>query len=429
MALAEQILDTELANHFGSKFGLLYAESVEYIDTLPTYALLRMRMALEELCNHLGSPVGSRLEERINALDFAGKITFAVKDLLHSTRIKCNAALHHSMEGVRQKEGEAPLPEGQLKGNAEKTRHYIIDALQQLFEKRPGGRRLTVTKAKHESQPAMKAMYLAATSNNAEDKYRAGQLCEAMATNWQRSETALIVSEDFAEHINYLRSLAAMHFRSANRLKPSIEAQFRYAVLVEQGLVDGEEKVEARAMIKASADSGLGEACDYHGALLWESNDFHGAKRYWEKAHQRGWPRACAQLTLLFESDKLGDPQLELALKFAKEGAEQEDPDSLYHYGRFFYEGLGVPEDKEKGEALISQAEAMWCGAARNYRLLNIENIADKLHETFLGFMKQMEEASAANKAAKTIRRQPLPGRNEPCHCESGKKYKKCCGQ
>jgi uncharacterized protein len=27
-----------------------------------------------------------------------------------------------------------------------------------------------------------------------------------------------------------------------------------------------------------------------------------------------------------------------------------------------------------------------------------------------------------------TVHRVPTPGRNDPCSCGSGKKYKKCCG-
>jgi preprotein translocase subunit SecA len=41
-----------------------------------------------------------------------------------------------------------------------------------------------------------------------------------------------------------------------------------------------------------------------------------------------------------------------------------------------------------------------------------------------------MEQASQAGKQDKTIRRrQPKVGRNDPCPCGSGKKYKKCCGR
>lgn len=428
MSSLEKILDTELAKRFGAKFGVLYADSVEYIDTLPTYALLRMRMALEVLCDQLGSTEASRLEQNINALCDAGTITFAVKDLFHKTRILCNAALHQPTEQAQQKEGVTSGALEQLTTHANKARDCIIDALQQLLAKGPESRSLIIHRAVHESQPAMKGIYLAATSNKAEDKYRAGLLCEAMATNWQRSETALIVSNEFAEHHKYLLSLAAMHFRSANRIKPTIEAQFRYAVLVEQGIVDVGEKAEALAMISASANSGMAEACDYHGALLWEREDFHGARLYWEKAHRLGWPRACANLSILFESDKLGKRQLERAFEYAKEGAEQGDPDGIFRYGRCLYEGIGVSEDKEKGLDLISQAEAMWCVSARNYRLMNIDRIAEKVAETMAAMWTAVEKEFSARSKGTTITRQPLPGRNEPCHCESGKKYKKCHG-
>ena len=325
--------------------------------------------------------------------------------------------------------GEAPLTESQLKGNAEKTRDYLIDALQQMYEKRPDGRRTTVLRVKQESQPAMAAMYQATTSYKSEDKYRAGQLCEAMAKNWQRSTTAIIVSEDFAEHLNYLRSLAAINFRSAYRISPTIDVQFRYAVLVEQDIVDGDKKSDALVMIKASADANHAEACDYHGALLWETEDFQGAQRYWQKAYKLGWPRACYLLSMLFESGKLGETNLDSAVAFAKEGAEQEDPDSLYQYGRFYYEGIGLQEDKAKGLELLSQAESMWCINARNYRLINIENIAEQISSFGLNFIKKLEEMQAAKKYEKTIRKLPQPGRNDPCPCGLGKKFKKCCGQ
>ena len=32
-------------------------------------------------------------------------------------------------------------------------------------------------------------------------------------------------------------------------------------------------------------------------------------------------------------------------------------------------------------------------------------------------------------KRSKTVRKEKEPGRNDPCPCGSGKKYKKCCGK
>ena len=31
-------------------------------------------------------------------------------------------------------------------------------------------------------------------------------------------------------------------------------------------------------------------------------------------------------------------------------------------------------------------------------------------------------------KRSKTVHKEKVPGRNDPCPCGSGKKYKKCCG-
>lgn len=40
-----------------------------------------------------------------------------------------------------------------------------------------------------------------------------------------------------------------------------------------------------------------------------------------------------------------------------------------------------------------------------------------------------VSEAAAAVEKAKPIRTGPKVGRNDPCPCGSGKKYKQCCGK
>jgi hypothetical protein len=37
-------------------------------------------------------------------------------------------------------------------------------------------------------------------------------------------------------------------------------------------------------------------------------------------------------------------------------------------------------------------------------------------------------EIEKAYKVSRTVRKEKAPGRNDPCPCGSGKKYKKCCG-
>jgi preprotein translocase subunit SecA len=39
------------------------------------------------------------------------------------------------------------------------------------------------------------------------------------------------------------------------------------------------------------------------------------------------------------------------------------------------------------------------------------------------------KELYLEEKKSKTVVKPPKPGRNDPCPCGSGKKYKKCCGR
>lgn len=41
---------------------------------------------------------------------------------------------------------------------------------------------------------------------------------------------------------------------------------------------------------------------------------------------------------------------------------------------------------------------------------------------------EQRQEIAKAHKKSKTVVKEKEPGRNDPCPCGSGKKYKKCCG-
>ncbi len=62
-------------------------------------------------------------------------------------------------------------------------------------------------------------------------------------------------------------------------------------------------------------------------------------------------------------------------------------------------------------------------------------NLTDTVHEQLSGYdhlAQDMAErqAAAAPQRPQTIRRDvPKVGRNDPCPCGSGKKYKKCCGK
>ena len=61
-----------------------------------------------------------------------------------------------------------------------------------------------------------------------------------------------------------------------------------------------------------------------------------------------------------------------------------------------------------------------------NEKKINTNNLSFK-HEKIDIFHNKQDETSSKNKSY--IRQQPKIGRNEPCFCKSGKKYKQCHGK
>lgn len=71
--------------------------------------------------------------------------------------------------------------------------------------------------------------------------------------------------------------------------------------------------------------------------------------------------------------------------------------------------------DKEKLYKEMVGAGADWL-----YELPEWDNLIEK---------ERRKELYKEQKLSTTIRKEKKVGRNEPCPCESGKKYKKCCGK
>ena len=66
-------------------------------------------------------------------------------------------------------------------------------------------------------------------------------------------------------------------------------------------------------------------------------------------------------------------------------------------------------------------------------QLQSVWNISNAMHAEYERFQAQQEAAQAPQGEARVVKtiklEKPKVGRNAPCPCGSGKKYKKCCGQ
>jgi len=65
--------------------------------------------------------------------------------------------------------------------------------------------------------------------------------------------------------------------------------------------------------------------------------------------------------------------------------------------------------------------------------LRSVYQISNVVHEQLAGYDRFTQEAAdqthEVQKVATIVRQVPRVGRNDPCSCGSGKKYKKCCGK
>jgi preprotein translocase subunit SecA len=117
-----------------------------------------------------------------------------------------------------------------------------------------------------------------------------------------------------------------------------------------------------------------------------------------------------------------------------------DEPNMLLPAGQAL-ETLG---ENDRAESAYRDA-LMWVGfetslrdeiVATHIALLEREgraDTADKLRQSELGARREVQEerqrAMGLLPSATIRRTEPKIGRNEPCSCGSGKKYKKCCGR
>jgi preprotein translocase subunit SecA len=70
-----------------------------------------------------------------------------------------------------------------------------------------------------------------------------------------------------------------------------------------------------------------------------------------------------------------------------------------------------------------------------NTQASSVYQISNVVHEQLSGYdhlsrdMADQAQAAEPQKVQTIVRDEPRVGRNDPCPCGSGKKYKKCCGK
>jgi len=111
-------------------------------------------------------------------------------------------------------------------------------------------------------------------------------------------------------------------------------------------------------------------------------------------------------------------------------GYAEQDPKIVYKKEGFrqFQEMLSTV--REKVTDLIFKARLRGEGEVES-----VYQVSQMVHEKLSGYdhlaqdMAAQQAAATPRKVEQIVRQQPKVGRNDPCPCGSGKKYKKCCGR
>lgn len=114
-----------------------------------------------------------------------------------------------------------------------------------------------------------------------------------------------------------------------------------------------------------------------------------------------------------------------------KELAEKYDADPVIFMG--FLDGINT--SLKKGQDFQSFDESSEIKLDIDYEKLYFNMLEAKADYLFtlpqwdvILSEEERQEIVKAHKKSKTVVKEKEPGRNDPCPCGSGKKYKKCCG-
>jgi tetratricopeptide (TPR) repeat protein len=427
--------DLELAINVSETIGRAYYEGVEYSKVLPSHSLVRYRDILEEVCEIVAKTEGvvlkkASIDTYIRTLLDAGAITFSFKDRLHKIKTLCNPGAHYSKgPGENLVKEDYRLRHENLENSATEVRELILWVLERVYSQLHGiTEKLSYLRITIESQEWKDLLLSATVDENPEVLYKAAMLCVAETERRLVSNQYPIVSDEFAAQQEFLERLAATYFRASYKLKPNADASFRYARFVNMGKIDGDKQDEARALIKAAADSGHGEACELYGGILYDDdNDYEQALKYFLLSEENNEPRAYFCLWMYYTQGKACEPSYDKAFEYVKRGVEQNCRDCLFALGREYFEGLLIPKDIEKAKDLLQKSAELGNGQALMFKKvyvdIGIDNLMGEMQNTFLKALARIPVASKTVAVASPVAVDPY----SLCSCNSGKKFRFCC--
>jgi TPR repeat protein len=375
-----------------------------------------------------------------------------LKSRLHSVRKLCNKNVH-ATELSSESSNEDNIKNlkatytAQLREDAILARELTVRNMEDIFP--------ILTKSKTNISVIMtdipdnswsKTLIDAATTSCARTQLQAGKIYEAQA-NEMRKKDPFNFEHDFCYRYNGLKKLAATYYEMSFKISADVgtnetevnnenyspvqifkehsnpEALYLYwSVIQEMGSFDGEWITEYQWMLETSAKLGHPEAQAVFACRLLEKGEFDSALSMLEHAITFEIDAAYLGIATYYSDKRTGKRDIKKAIGYLNKGAEINGPECLCKLGELYYTGTWVEKSESKGTEYILQAIQFGSTAAEDYYFKAILRVREKFENDISKNLNNIIKLfNGRNQTITNI------GRNDPCHCGSGKKHKKCC--
>lgn len=453
MNISREMTDVDLCINVVPVAEENYRRALDVMSAYPDYAKTQFRIVVEHLTSmlakHFRVEIGQfALYEAINELYANHVIHHSLCSELHAIRKAGNAVVHSGQQQETSSAGSEASSANEMRGagnlqSAVDARRTLIGIFESVFLLLNRGEKLpVVTPVEVGDFTSQRTLWKAVTTMDFEAKMAAGLILEAQSMAPINS-AALVIGYSEAAHKKTTVRMAAELYWAACEISAGIdkfgmvnihlmggdesclfrfastEALYRYAQLTVEENEGEESHRRGVKALEVAANRGYPSACALYGDHLRKKGQIEKALEMFNLALSKGEIEAHAGLAIVYLEKDSPFYSREKAEQCLQDGISSDCQHCAYLLGRWLYEGVELEEDKERGLKLLeTAAEGGHRGAEKYIKFCVGDRLANLMRFNILNALSNLGP----------LAKSPKQGRNEPCSCGSGRKYKKCCG-
>lgn len=447
-----KLSDVDICISLAPNAGEHYRIALDVMASYPDYAKVKFRIVAEYLISALVERfrleiIKTSLFESINELYACQIIDRSLRDQLHVIRIAGNAGVHSgekqraSTGGAEELDSQTAQTTGDLQ-SAIAVRKTLVGVFESVFLLLNKGEKVPeICMVEVGDLTSQNTLWRAVTALDFEAKLAAGLILESQSM--APLSSSFIIGNSEEAHKKTTKRMAVELYWAACQISAGLdrfsfpeiefkggkeaclfklantEALYQFGQLTYANEDEAELKRLGVKALEVSASRGYAPACALYGDLLRQQGRHEEALSLLEIAISKGEITAFSGMAILFVENEWRFHSKTKAEQFLKDGIQRGSDHCEYLLGRWLYDGNFLDEDKKRGVQLLELAASKGHGQADMFLKLCVDDQFVK------GMQRKALELLSLLGPRPTYVKQ---GRNDPCQCKSGKKYKKCCG-